>query len=184
MFFSQGEPTHHGVERLLQLLLQEQTAGRTLPLAVAASGGEEARQQHHQVPQRDLHRSAQPGGGGASRGPAGGGDVSVLRVTSRRSGAGAGGGSTCRDQGAACGERADGGCRLRQYQRTMSGTSSAKREREHARACVWDRAKAQLEEMSEKNGHMSVGRRRLQQDGGLDEKIDLARWKPSVRVLE
>lgn len=40
------------------LLLQEQTAGHTLALAVAASGGEEARQQHHQVPQRDLHRSA------------------------------------------------------------------------------------------------------------------------------
>lgn len=53
--------THHGVEGLLQLLLlHEQTAGHALPLAVAASGGEETRQQHHQVPQRDLHRSAQP----------------------------------------------------------------------------------------------------------------------------
>lgn len=69
VFFSQGEGTHHGVERLLQLLLllHEQTAGRTLPLAVAASGGEETRQQHQQVPQRDLHRSARPDGGGGAQ---------------------------------------------------------------------------------------------------------------------
>lgn len=71
MFFSQGEGTHHGVERLLQLqlllLLHKQTAGRTLPLAVTASGGEETRQQHHQVTQRDLHRSARPDRGGGAQ---------------------------------------------------------------------------------------------------------------------
>lgn len=87
MFFSQGEHTHHGVECLLQLLLlHEQSTGRTLPLAVTASRGEETRQQHHQVPQRDLHRSAQPDGGGANRGPKVRGEVSEMRVTSRRNG--------------------------------------------------------------------------------------------------
>lgn len=54
--------TDHGVESLLQLLLllEEQSAGHTFPLAVTASRGEETRQQHHQAPQRDLHRSAHP----------------------------------------------------------------------------------------------------------------------------
>lgn len=53
---------HHGVEGLLQLLLllQEQPAGHTFPLAVTASRGRETCQQHHQAPQRDLHRSAHP----------------------------------------------------------------------------------------------------------------------------
>lgn len=52
---------HHGVEGLLLLLLlQEQIAGQTFSLAVTAPRSEETCQQHHQVPQRDLHRSEQP----------------------------------------------------------------------------------------------------------------------------
>lgn len=55
------QQTHHGVEGLLQLLLlQEQPTGHTFPLAVTASRGGETCQQHHQAPQRDLHRSAHP----------------------------------------------------------------------------------------------------------------------------
>ena len=79
--------THHGVEGLLQLqlLLQEQSAGHTLPLAVAASRGEETRQQHYQVPHRDLHRSAQPGRqAGTTWSPAGRREESETRVNSWR----------------------------------------------------------------------------------------------------
>lgn len=79
--------THHGVESFLQLLLlQEQTAGHAFPLTVAASRGEQTCQQHQQVPQRDLHSSAQPDREGwQAGGPAGQGEESYkTRVDSLR----------------------------------------------------------------------------------------------------
>lgn len=62
----------------------------------------------------------------------------------------------------------------RSVQALVSGTSSANGRRE--RTCVWDGEKAQLEEMSEKNEHMSVGRKSLLQDGGVDDW-----WKSACR---
>ncbi len=84
------------------LLLHEQTAGHTLPLAVTASRGEETRRQHQQVPQRELHLSAQPD----RRGQRGAQQVEEKSLK-QGSTAGETGKLSLRDLSPACRERAD-----------------------------------------------------------------------------